>query len=268
MSTQVQFNGELVTAYTNDELQAKWNEKPHLVLPFVQDYNTQKCTCVINDTLKYESIDGGITSIDKYTRATVNDPWVLQESIHPNDWGTEKFWISENFGAQFGYYQPNYSLYKIKDNDGRIELLSNGFGPDLRYIDHLQRLQGVMEGEDCAWIYVITTGDKPVMFETPDNGKTIFKREKTAYKTFYANPMVEDPVFFDHPQPCAMQPYTIGRILSSYDEMTERGVPQNIVDQCKAGQIPDPKNKDLQKYFVYPTSTTPTILPSSTANPA
>lgn len=242
------FLDKKVMVMTKEEQQAEWNNKPHLVLPWIFDYNTLRLTCQITDTIMYEAPEGGTVEITKYTRATVNDEWTVEKVIPNLDWANERYWISENYGEKYGYYQPNYDRFIISPR-GNVEGASQGFGPDLRYIDHLQRLQAVMEGEDCS---IIDRGDgspTSVMYETPDNGKTIYKREVTKAKTLYAEQSVN---FYDHPQPCAMQPHTIGRQWATYDELQLRGINQEILDMCKQGKFADAPRPDLQEYFVYP----------------
>jgi len=255
MPTDIMFAGNLCKCYTEEELRQQWNEKPHLVLDWVFDNNTKKLTCVISDTLMYEGLSGGKDGLNRYIRNSTDEEWQLDKHITAIEWHeTEKFAISAQYGEKYGYYQPDHSRVKVRiDRNGNevIEGLSMGFGPDLRYIDHFQRLQAVMEGEDCTIITLPHSLEPPVIFETPDNGKTIVKREITKQELFYQDPT---PIF-EHPQPCAMQPYTLGREASSIEEMRARGVSEFIIQQCIEGKIASPLRPDVQKYFIYPKET-------------
>jgi hypothetical protein len=125
-----------------------------------------------------------------------------------------------------------------------------GIGPDGRYLDHLQRRQAILESQDCSEIYR-TEGQ--TVWETPDCGKTIYKRIPTT-DTHYAEfarrhnetYKFDRTAYPEHPQPCLQQPRSPGRTFSSYDDMLENGVSEDIVNKCKDGKWESPMHPELQ----------------------
>jgi hypothetical protein len=224
-------------------------DKPHLVLNWLFDIPNQTLSCKINDYLEYIALEGGTLGFIKKYRTDLNSDFVETE-ISPNFWSEEKFWISENFGEEVGYFQPDYTRVLHHPVEDRPDPSPMGVGPDGRYIDHLQRMQIVLEGYDCARIGV---GKSNTLYITPDNGKTIFKREKTRDVNYPDAKIHEDWYWFEHPQPCAMQPRSPGYKLSSIDEMLLDGIDSNLVEKCKKIKFDDPEHPKLQKWFVYPT---------------
>ena len=217
--------------------------KPHLVLDWIFNVPNQTLVCTINDELSYSAIEGGVKGINK----TYNGETVF---IEANDWNEEKLWISENYGEQVGYFQLDPNRVITHPFTGEEDRCPMGLGPDGRYLDHLQRRQAILESQDCSEIY--RTEDQTV-WETPDCGKTIYKRIPTT-DTEYANfsKMNNETHKFgrtaypEHPQPCMMQPRSPGRRFSTYDDMLENGINQDIIDKCKAMNWESPMHPELQ----------------------
>lgn len=225
------------------------SDKPHLLLHWVLDIPNQQLVCKVNDQLTYIALNGGHDGfIKKYngvdTELTLAD-WVPHE----------KLWISKVFGEQVGYYQPDSDRVVYHPITGHVQYCVNGVGPDGQYLDHLQRMQILMEGKDQTEIWGNGFGLPPGprnLYSTPDKGMTVYKRtpaQGVRYPEAQANP---DLWWFDHPQPCAQQPYSKGYKLSSHAELLEAGCPKNIVDQCKAGQWASPEYPELQAHYIYP----------------
>jgi hypothetical protein len=217
--------------------------KPHLVLDWIFNVPNQTLVCTINDDLSYSAIEGGYKGINK----TYNGGTVF---IEADDWNEEKLWISENYGEQVGYFQLDWDRVITHPVSGEEDRCPMGIGPDGRYLDHLQRRQAILESQDCSEIY--RTEDQTV-WETPDCGKTIYKRIPTL-DTHYAEfaksnnetHKFERTTYPEHPQPCMMQPRSSGRTFSSYDDMLENGINQDIIDKCKAMNWESPMHPELQ----------------------
>ena len=213
-----------------------------MLLPWVMNYNTMRLTCKITDNLEYEAFDGGYTGYTKTYKGTVT-----RLDGQTGDWEKEKRWISDNYSHIVGEYCPGSDKIPIIDKNGYTVYHHNGTDPDGGRYDHMQRSAALMMGEDCAFIGI----KKYVLFETPDQGLTIFRRSKQpGEKTFYLNK--EEATWTEHPQPCHMQPWIQGRKISSYDELIVAGIHTNIIDRCKQGKFDPPPRPDLQKYYVYP----------------
>ena len=217
--------------------------KPHLVLDWIFNVPNQTLVCTINDELSYSAIEGGVKGINK----TYNGETVF---IEADDWNEEKLWISENYGEQVGYFQLDPNRVITHPFTGEEDRCPMGLGPDGRYLDHLQRRQAILESQDCSEIY--RTEDSTV-WETPDCGKTIYKRIPTT-DTHYAEfakrhnetHKFERTAYPEHPQPCLQQPRSPGRTFSSYDDMLENGINQDIIDKCKAMKWEKPLHPELQ----------------------
>ena len=217
--------------------------KPHLVLDWIFNEPNQTLVCTINDELSYSAIEGGYKGINK----TYNSETIF---IEPDDWEEEKVWISENYGEQVGYFQLDHNRVITHPFSGEEDRCPMGIGPDGRYLDHLQRRQAILESQDCSEIY--RTQDQTV-WETPDCGKTIYKRIPTLdtkYAEFAKDNnetyKFERTTYPEHPQPCMMQPRSPGRRFSSYDDMLENGVSEDIVNKCKDGKWESPMHPELQ----------------------
>ena len=173
-------------------------------------------------------------------------------TISVSEWlDSERHWISEHYGNLVGWFQPDpdrvitHPIYKRPDR------CPNGLGPDGRYLDHLQRMQIVMEGEDMSTFW---GGGIKTLFLTPNQGKTIYKRVPTRdvhYPEVVTNP---NAWWSEWPQACAMQPRTTGPQLSDYTEMAEAGVPSNMIKKCQEGKWPAPLHPELQQWYIYPTA--------------
>ena len=217
--------------------------KPHLVLDWIFNVPNQTLICTINDDLSYSAIEGGATGINK----TYNGETVF---IEPSDWNEEKMWISENYGEKVGYFQLDLSRVITHPISGQEDKCIMGIGPDGRYLDHLQRRQAILESNDCSEIY--RTEDNTV-WETPDCGKTVYKRIPTSDTMYddFAKDNNETHKFArttypEHPQPCMMQPRSPGRTFSSYDDMLESGVSEDVVNTCRAMKWESPMHPELQ----------------------
>jgi hypothetical protein len=215
-----------------------------MVLDWVFDTPNQRLTCKIGDDLEYEAFEGGSKGYRKIYKGV--ETFI---SADGNDWRDEKQWISAHFSHLVGVHEENYAdPVVIERVPGRKEACINGIGPDGRYLDHLQRLQAILECEDTAEIY----HKDSTIFETPDNGKTIFKRTPTR-DTNYEDMNDPDRWWTNMGMPCMMQPRAKGYELSSYEEMLEFGVPRGLVDICRVGKWDSPLRPELQKHYIYPT---------------
>jgi hypothetical protein len=217
--------------------------KPHLVLDWIFNVPNQTLVCTINDELSYSAIEGGDKGINKsYKGETV--------FIESGDWNEEKSWISENYGEQVGYFQLDYKRYITHPITSEEDHCPMGLGPDGRYLDHLQRRQAILESQDCS---VIFHSENNTVWETPDCGKTIYKRISTTDTNYaeFAKANNETHKFEitshpEHPQPCLQQPRSPGRRFSSYVDMLENGVSEDIVNKCKDGKWESPMHPELQ----------------------
>jgi hypothetical protein len=213
-----------------------------MLLDWVFDTPNQRLTCKIGDDLEYEAFEGGCLGYKKTYRGEVT---MLTE----HDWYTEKHWISDNFSDIVGVHEENYEdPIIVERSPGRIERCTNGVGPDGRYLDHLQRMQAILECEDTAEIFHRNN----TIFETPDRGRSIFKRTPTR-DTNYQDMTDPDRQWTNMGMPCMMQPRAKGYELSSYEEMLAFGVPKGMVDICRAGKWDEPLRPELQKHYIYPT---------------
>ena len=241
--------------------------KYHLVLQWIHNADTQELTCKINSNLKYYAHNGGDEGYTKIyfgeTTKLTSDYWEVNE----------KFWLSDTFGITLGYFQPDAEREAIEPRTGELENRKNGVGRFGEYLDHMARSQRQLNGGDMAEIaneyrFPWPESESPApMFHTPDNGLTIYKTLPTA-NTFYYNRHNKDHFEQDGswqmtPQPCSMQPYSLGRILSNYDEMRIAGCPEDIIETCKLGLWESPEYPELQKNYVYSTINT---IPITTNN--
>jgi hypothetical protein len=225
-------------------------DRPHLVLDWTFDVPNYKLFINIADDLEYEAHEGGTLGYTKTFQG-------VKTNITPTDWeSTEKFWISEHYGHIYGYFQPSLIEFdparqRPHPTWGHMQDLKNGWSPDGEYIDHMQRRQILLEGNDMAFIY---GGGAIDLFLTPDKGLTIYKRVPTQ-DVNYPEEMMQDPTAFwsEWPQACGMQPRTKGPRLSSYEELLEAGASQAIIDTCIAGEWALAPNPELQQWYIYPT---------------
>jgi hypothetical protein len=216
-----------------------------MVLDWYFDCDTQRLWCPIGDDLVYEALEGGSKGYKKFYKG-------VETFISPdgNDWRQEKWWISTHFSDIVGVHEENYeNPIVVERTPGRREECINGVGPDGRYVDHLQRLQALLEGEDLANIY----NKNATLFATPDNGKTIYRCDPTR-DTLYELMSDENVWWTNIGQPCMMQPRTPGRQASSHEEMRAFGVPSWIVEKCERGEWESAPRPELQKFYKYPTA--------------
>ena len=255
-------------------------DKPHLLLDWHLDCTTGKLTCELLDgDLVYEAHSGGVEGYTKTYKGKVTK--LINKSP---DWQQEKYWISENWGSKYGYYQPDSNRVGLEETTGQMEGRAEGLGLSGEYIDHLQRSQHLLNGLDMSMINHFdpavvesyspgTAADgtpiKPTLptFRTPDRGLTIYKLLPTT-RTFYYNP--EQEIFdYENPDmdnalgyhwqgtcPCQMLPYIKSYILSDYDEMLLGGISQGAIEKCKAGKWEAPLMPELKKHFTYPIENT------------
>ena len=220
-------------------------DKPHLVLYWTFDIPNLTLYCEIGDDLKYFAYEGGTKPFTKIHKG-------ITSTVTPQEWlETERHWISEHYGELVGYFQPDRNRTITHPVYNRPDWCPNGLGPDGRYLDHLQRMQVLLEGEDMAKIW--GGGENP-MFLTPDNGKTIYKRAPTR-NVFYPEVKTNPNAWWSEwPQPCAQQPYSKGPQLSSIDEMEAAGIEviKRFAEKCRRGEWEDPKNPELQQWYIYP----------------
>ena len=226
--------------------------KPHLVLDWIFNVPNQTLICTIDDELSYSAIEGGEAGINKHYKGETIfiRPDTSETFPSESDWNEEKVWISENYGEQVGYFQLDHDRVITHPYSGQTDRCPMGIGPDGRYLDHLQRRQAILESNDCSEIYR-TEGQ--TVWETPDCGKTIYKRIPTT-DTNYAEfarrhnetYKFDRTTYPEHPQPCLQQPRSPGRTFSSYDDMLENGVSEDIVNKCKDGKWESPMHPELQ----------------------
>jgi hypothetical protein len=224
--------------------------KPHLILNWTFDIPNNILFCDIDENLKYVAHEGGTKGFSKFYR-TNSDEEFVETHMDVVKWDkVEKYWISHKYGDKLGYYQLDYDRVLQHPDEDRPDPSPYGVGPDGRYLDHMQRMQVLLEGHDCARI---GTGKSNVMFVTPDKGKTIYKRIPTR-DVLYANIQTDETSWYpEHPQPCMMQPRSPGVRLSSYEEMLSEGIEEDTVDTCKQHKWASPKHPELQKWYIYPT---------------
>lgn len=217
--------------------------KPHLVLNWTFDIPNKKLFIEIAEDLEYEALEGGRAGFTKRHKGveTHVDIFQWQEK--------EKFWISDHYGHIYGYFQPDPDRRKTHPEFGWDQICINGLGPDGEYIDHMQRMQIVLEGHDMSLVWQAATKE---VFQTPDNGKTIYRRDTTNDVKYPDHLMTENALWPEWPQACLMQPKTKGVQLSSYDELQKFGAPKDIIDKCANGEWDSPRHPELQQWYVYP----------------
>jgi len=225
------------------------SNKQHLLLHWVLDIPNKQLICKVNDDLTYIAHNGGHDGFTKIYKGVTSEVTLAEWLI------TEKLWISEQYGEQVGYYQPDPNRVKKHPKNGWDQNCVNGLGPDGEYLDHLQRMQIIMEGYDQAtiWHKIRSTDRTPFfLFSTPDKGLTIYKRAP-AERVRYPEAQQDSSLWWhDHPQPCGQQPYSKSYQLSSYNELEADGCPKFIVYKCKLGKWDAPKHPELQAHYIYP----------------
>ena len=229
----------------------KDNNKPHLVLNWTFDVPNHKLFIKLADDLEYEAHEGGTLGFTKTYKGVKSHVTLLEWQA------TEKFWISDQYGHIYGYFQPDDTRTKKHPKWGWNQVCVNGLGPDGEYLDHMQRMQILLEGNDMATVfgqYPPAGTSQKDLFVTPDRGLTIYKRVPTR-DVNYPKEVLEDPKSFwtEWPQACLQQPRTNGPILSDYEELKNAGAPQSLIDRCAAGEFDSPAHPELQKYYIYPT---------------
>ena len=217
--------------------------KKHLVLDWNFNLRTQELSIDIATDLKYIAHEGGYKG---YTKIFGDE----ETSITPDGWEEEKHWISKHYGEEWGYFQPDYERYLPHPTEDREDHAPMGIGPDGYYLDHMQRRQCVLDGQDQA---IIGFGISGTLYTTIDKGKTIFKRE--AHRNVLYGEL-EDPEFdhmkwTDHSQPCAQQPWAQGCKISSYKEMLKDGIDVVTIEKCELGHWHEAPKPELQKLYTY-----------------
>ena len=225
-------------------------DKPHLVLFWTFDIPNNLLYCDVDENLRYISHEGGTLGYTKLYRLSADQDFV-KTHITPEYWEEyEKYWISEHYGDKVGYFQPDYNRVLTHPIENRPDPSPMGVGPDGRYLDHMQRMQIILEGEDCARIGF---SSDTTLYITPDGGKTIYKRLPTRDVEY--SDINDDPLRYypDHSQPCMMQPRTPGVRLSNHNELLQAGFSAEVYQKCINGEWALPKHPELQKWYVYPT---------------
>lgn len=220
-------------------------DKTHMVLEWIFDIPAQTLTCKITDDLMYISLEGGVLGFTKIYNGS-------ESHVPIAKWDEEKHWISKNYGDIVGTFQPDYTsttLNRNQNGEDKIIGAPNGVDPRGLYLDHMQRPQDLLEGDDMA---KITCSRNGTLYQTPDCGLTIYKRVVTT-DVLYKQAGVPINRVVEHSQPCMMQPRTSGVRLSSHEELLAEGCPEHVVDKCRAGEWAPPPNSNLQKYYIYPT---------------
>lgn len=232
--------------------------KPDLVLHWTYDIPNQKLYIKIADNLEYEAIEGGSKGYNK----TYNN---VVTHVSDDEWNNnEKYWISEQYGEKYGYYQQHPDLWVQHPEQNWKSPCLHGLGKDGEYLDHMQRSMHVLEGHDCATIWhdridyrqyrANATAPTVDLYVTPDKGHTIYVRRGYNDVVYDDVKKYPDRKWVMHPQPCMMQPRTKGYQLSSHKELENAGCPINIVDRCKRGEWEEPRFPELQQYYIYPTA--------------
>lgn len=218
------------------------SNKPHLLLHWVLDIPKQQLICKVNDDLTYIAHNGGHDGFTKIYKGVTSEVTIAE-------WVPEKSWISEQYGDQVGYYQPDANRVKKHPKNGWDQSCVNGLGPDGEYIDHLQRMQILMEGYDQATVW-----SRPpyILFTTPDKGSTIYKRNP-AERVRYTEAQQDSSLrWIDNSQPCTQQPYSKSYQLSSYAELEAADCTKSIIDKCKLVEWDAPEHPELQAHYIYP----------------
>ena len=222
-------------------------KKEHLVLEWCFDCETQELTCSLADgECVYVAHNGGK---EGYTKTYQGNT----ETISSADWEQhEKYWISDMWGETYGYFQPDPNREAIEPMTGLLEGRMHGIGRHGEYLDHLQRSQRQLDHGDMA----VISHDSSLgpLFLTPDCGLTIYKLLLTN-DSFYNgnyNKETNEGVWFMVPQPCMMQPNSIGYVLSSHEELELAGLPKEVIDRCKEGLWDKPPFPEISKLFNYP----------------
>ena len=217
------------------------NEKPHLQLYWTMDCPAQKLWIQIDPALTYQALLGGTAGYTKsYNGVTTH--------ISPGDWeGSEKYWISENYGEEFGYFKKMELVTKHPEY-GYDQQCPNGLGRDGEYLDHMQRSQYVLENHDVATIHQ-QDNDK---YCTPDNGRTILRLGKAEKHNYFTDGIDLSATWTDMGQACSQQPHSKSYQLSSLDELANAGCPKEDIKMCKAKLWPSARKPELQKYYIYP----------------
>lgn len=220
--------------------------RPHLVLNWTMDCPAQRLWIQIAPDLTYEALKGGTIGYIKTYKGETS-------TVTPSDWEmTEKFWISENYGEQYGYFRRTDDLVTTHPEMGWDQKCPNGLGRDGEYLDHMQRSQYVLEAHDVATICFGPTGD---LYQTPDNGRTILVRRASRDVNYPDDLMSDETATWpDHPQACIMQPNSKSYQLSSYEELAAAGCTTVDIEKCQNGQWASPRRPELQQYYVYPTA--------------
>jgi hypothetical protein len=224
-------------------------KKSDMVLDWVFDIPNQTLSCKIGENLEYIALEGGTKGYTKLYRKSDAHSWT-ETHITNDQWSIEeKIWISETYGFLVGKFTEYLDLEVTHPETNTTDNAKWGISEDGRALDHLQRLQIIMEGYDCA---TIGWGEGGILFVTPDNGKTIYKRESyTDVSETLQNASTQES-WLMHPQPCTMHPRTVGVKLSSYEEMRDSGVDESIVSKCENLEWDSPLHPELQKFYVYP----------------
>ena len=229
------------------------SDKPHLVLSWHFDCNTKELKCSLAEgTCVYYAHEGGSKG---YTKVYKGE----ETHISPDQWQIfEKEWISEQWGEIYGYFQPDDTREAVDPKTGKKENRQMGLGRDGEYLDHMQRSQLQLEGGDMAWINEgnDTNPLTPIpQFHTPDGGITVYKLLPTndTYYNGHYNKEAEDGVWAMVPQPCMMQPRSMGYILSDYDEMALAGIDSTTIEKCRQGLWDKPLKPKLRNQYTYPT---------------
>jgi hypothetical protein len=220
--------------------------KPQLVLYWTMDCPAQRLWIQIAPDLTYEAHEGGSLGYTKVYQGETTH-------VSPQEWEeVEKYWISENYGDKYGYYRRTDGLVTNHPDNGWKQACANGLGRDGEYLDHMQRSQYVLESHDVATVYTDELGN---LYQTPDNGKTIFVRKATR-DVLYVEELENNPnaVWPDHPQACMMQPRSKSYQLSSYEELAAMDCSAAIIERCRDGEWESPLRPELQQYYVYPHS--------------
>ena len=220
--------------------------KKHLVLDWHFNLPTQELSIQIEENLKYIAHEGGNKGYTKIYEG-------VETTVTQDEWEKEKYWISEHYGEEFGYFQPDFERFTKHPTEDRMDHSPMGVGPDGFYLDHMQRRQTVLDGDDQAKIGFGLSG---TLYTTVDKGKTIFKRE--AHRNVLYGEL-EDPAFdhmkwTDHSQPCAQQPYAQGCKISSYKEMMKDGIDSFTIERCELGNWDEAPKPELQELYTYPKS--------------
>lgn len=161
-------------------------------LSWVHDKDIGLLTCIINENLKYTTLNGGGSLVKTFNEET-------HDILTNEAWEDEKHWISDNFSDVTGVYNPQLSItlesWKVDHPDwsGAVPLF--GITDDGLYLDKLARTSWFQEGLDMTKVYCKDN----VLIEQDSNGE------------YWQRLWCEELDLYYNLQPCCVFPNNPGR---------------------------------------------------------